>query len=262
VVADIVRLAPAWMIVGVLVGLLAALIVAGLFLAGDRLFDDVGRGPDSRVDPEDRNGTGTGDGAAGSAGAAGGGRRTDGSARRRGEIRTYLDAIGEPFVEDRTVGGVTVAFYLPARDVAITFDARAYFRLREAGTEAVLCEHEMPGSHLGRRLPFETPEVTTTTTTTNATAGPNPGPGPGPAANRGPGAAPASPPGPEVTSAFAELGLSPSADAAEIERAYRARVKQVHPDQGGDRESFRRVREAYAVAQDHREGDSDTDAAG
>lgn len=41
------------------------------------------------------------------------------------------------------------------------------------------------------------------------------------------------------------LGVDASASPAEIERAYRERVKEVHPDQGGDEEAFKRVREAY-----------------
>lgn len=39
------------------------------------------------------------------------------------------------------------------------------------------------------------------------------------------------------------MGLT--ADAAEIRRAYRERVKDVHPDNGGDRAAFMRVTAAY-----------------
>ena len=43
------------------------------------------------------------------------------------------------------------------------------------------------------------------------------------------------------------LGVAPHADVTEIRRAYRALVKQVHPDvQGGDAQRFARVQEAYA----------------
>ena len=43
------------------------------------------------------------------------------------------------------------------------------------------------------------------------------------------------------------LGVAPGADAAEIRRAYRALVKQVHPDvEGGDAQRFACVQEAYA----------------
>jgi len=42
-----------------------------------------------------------------------------------------------------------------------------------------------------------------------------------------------------------ELGVSPDADEEDIERAYRERVKEAHPDQGGSVEEFRAVRMAY-----------------
>jgi hypothetical protein len=152
----------------------------------------------------------------------------DGDAKRRAEIRSYLRAIGEPFAEDRDVEGESVAFYLPPREVAITFDARAYFRLRRAGIRVVLCEHEMPGAQLGRRLPFDAPE-----------------PDRGPAA---PDAAPDS-----VATAFDRLDLPPTATEAEVRAAYRDRAKETHPDRGGDEEAFRRVHEAYATAREHAE---------
>ena len=42
------------------------------------------------------------------------------------------------------------------------------------------------------------------------------------------------------------LDVGTDADEAEIKRAYRERVKAVHPDQaGGDEEAFKRVTEAY-----------------
>ena len=40
-----------------------------------------------------------------------------------------------------------------------------------------------------------------------------------------------------------DVGLT--ADAAEIRAAYRERVKDVHPDNGGDRAAFMRVTAAY-----------------
>lgn len=189
---------PPWLLAGLALGLLASLAVAAVFVVGDRLF------------PTD---------ASASASAPG-------DERRRAEIREYLRAIGEPYAEDHEVEGRRVAFYLLHRDVAITFDAQAYFRLEAAGVATVLCEHEMPGWQLGRRLPFETPSV-------DAVAGPAPG---------------AEDP---VTTAFSELGLPPDADADEVRAAYRERVKDVHPDQGGDSEAFKRVREAYATARNH-----------
>lgn len=46
--------------------------------------------------------------------------------------------------------------------------------------------------------------------------------------------------------AYEVLGLEPGADQAAIRRAYRQRIKEVHPDtEGGDEAAFRRVRQAY-----------------
>ena len=43
------------------------------------------------------------------------------------------------------------------------------------------------------------------------------------------------------------LGLAPGATAAEVRRAYLGRVAAAHPDKGGDRAAFDRVRAAHAV---------------
>ena len=48
-----------------------------------------------------------------------------------------------------------------------------------------------------------------------------------------------------MDSPFDVLDLDRGADEAEIERAYRERVKEAHPDQGGSVAAFRRVRDAY-----------------
>jgi len=186
---------PPWLLAGLALGAGASLVAAVAFVAGERLF------PGRPADPADR---------------------VDGTERRRAEIRAFLREIGEPYAEDHEVEGRRVAFWLLHRDVAITFDAQAYFRLDSAGVAAVLCEHEMPGWSLGRRLPFETPAVDP------------------------PGAA-----DDPVTAAFAELGLDPDADAATVKRAYRDRAKEVHPDAGGDEDAFKRVQEAYATARNH-----------
>ncbi|MFB6119514.1 MAG: J domain-containing protein [Halobacteriaceae archaeon] len=146
-----------------------------------------------------------------------------GEQKRRAEIRAYLDAIGERYAEEHFVAGQHVAFYLPGRDVAITFDARAYFRIAATETHPILVEHEMPGAHLGARLPFETPEM-------GAASDPD---GPEPSDPNG---------------AFAVLGLSADASLEEVRTAYREKVKEVHPDQGGDERAFRRVRQAYTTA--------------
>jgi len=48
-----------------------------------------------------------------------------------------------------------------------------------------------------------------------------------------------------VQSPFEVLGVDRDAGPREIHRAYRRRVKETHPDQGGSAEAFQRVREAY-----------------
>ncbi|WP_318566827.1 J domain-containing protein [Salinigranum marinum] len=191
---------PPWLLAGVVLGSAASCCVAVVFVVGDRLF------PASSVER---------------------GRRIDGTVRRRGEIRQYLVDIDERFFEDHAVHGETVAFYLPERDVAITFDAKAYFRIEEAGTYTVLCEHEMPGRGLGRRLPFDVPELEPDPVMTDP-----------------------------ITTAFAELDLEPAASADEVRSAYRTKIKQAHPDHGGDREEFKRLQDAYATARDHADADS------
>ena len=50
---------------------------------------------------------------------------------------------------------------------------------------------------------------------------------------------------PGAEARFAVLGLAPGATVADVKAAYRERVKQYHPDQGGSVESFLRVQEAY-----------------
>ena len=44
---------------------------------------------------------------------------------------------------------------------------------------------------------------------------------------------------------FATLGLHPGASLSDVKSAYRERVKQHHPDQGGSIQDFLRVQEAY-----------------
>jgi hypothetical protein len=187
---------PEWLIGGVLLGVLGSIVVAVLFVAANRLFPDT-----EQFQP--------GDG---------------GEGRRRTEVRDYLSAIGERFTEDHSVDGQSVAFYLPERDVAITFDPRAYFGLEQSQTHAVLVEHELPGIHIGQRLPFDTPDVSFETESSRTES---------------------------PKDAFAELGLSRNATLPEVKSAYRERVKQVHPDHGGDEDEFKRVQEAYTLAKQH-----------
>jgi hypothetical protein len=188
---------PGWLVAGLVAGGLASVAVGVAFWVAERRF------PSSTP-----------------AGAAT-------APRKRQELRAYLRAIDESFAEDHPVAGRTVAFYLPERDVAITFDPRTYFRIRPTETHPVLVEHEMRGGHLGARLPFETPAV----------GGPDPGA--------------ADPIGEPVRAAYRELGLSATASAEEVTAAYRRQVKAVHPDHGGDEDAFRRVREAYTTAKAH-----------
>jgi hypothetical protein len=196
VLPEWLTLLPPWLLVGLGLGAVASAAVAGVFVVGDRLFP--GRAADY-------------------------GPRIDGTARRRVEIRDYLRRIDERFLEDHTVHGKTVAFYLPDRDVAITFDAQAYYTIERAGGFAVLCEHEMPAMHLGRRLPFDVPELE-------------------------PELADRDDP---VSAAFGLLELPVTADGDAVRSAYRRQVKDVHPDHGGDRESFQELRDAYQIAKDH-----------
>jgi len=210
---------PPWLLAGLFLGGLFAVLILGVFLAGERLF------PARRP--------------------SGDGKRTRGERLRREEIRHYLQAIDEPFVADATVEGREVAFLLPDRDVAVTFDARTYLLLRESSVHPILVEHEMPGVALGTRLPFETPDVGFDPSGPGSTTGDRAGAGP---AGHDPEA---------VDTAYAALGLAPDADADAVRSAYRERVKEVHPDHGGDEAAFKRLQDAYTTVRAH----ADLDAA-
>lgn len=181
-----------WLVLGTLLGFCFTVFAAGAFLLGGRLFPTAVRQE---------------------------GPYRDGETRRRTEIRQYLQAIDEPFAEDHPVEDHPVAFYLPDRDVAITFDARAYYHIERSPTYAVLVEHEMPGFQLGARLPFETPPLEEALTD-------------------------------PTDAAFAVLGVPTGSSVEEVRAAYHRKVKEVHPDHGGDTEAFRRVREAYTTARE------------
>jgi hypothetical protein len=184
---------PEWLVVGIWLSVGVGVLIGVIFVAGARLYPS--------PSPTATNATGEG--------------------RRRIEIRQYLSAIGEEFAEDHFVEGQHVAFYLPKRDVAITFDAQAYFRIERSSTFAVLVEHEMPGMHLGDRLPFETPDIEMEEEDDQMDP---------------------------TDAAFAVLGVPQGATLPEVKHAYREKVKEVHPDHGGDREEFQQVREAYTTA--------------
>jgi len=201
---------PEWLFVGLGTGVGVSVLATGLFALVDRRYPN-------RTETETDRGR-------------------NGDSRRRSELREYLDAIGESYAEDHSVEGQSVAFYLPSRDVAITFDPRAYYRIERAGTYAVLVEHEMPGVQLGYRLPFDVPDVWFGAPDEEAKAEAT--------GYRASGDDPAA-------AAFAELGVSAGASREEVRSAYRRRVKEAHPDQGGDEDEFKRVRQAYTTARKH-----------
>jgi len=53
------------------------------------------------------------------------------------------------------------------------------------------------------------------------------------------------PDGPTVQEACDVLGVDPGSDESTVRRAYRERIKEVHPDADGDEEAFKRVQRAY-----------------
>lgn len=52
------------------------------------------------------------------------------------------------------------------------------------------------------------------------------------------------------TDLYEVLGINRDASKEDIKNAYRARVKETHPDHGGDQESFERVNKAYRILND------------
>lgn len=182
---------PGWLVAGFALGLLAAVGVWAAFAVGMSRFD----GP-------------------GHEGAGG-----DPHGPRRAEVRAYLVGLGEDFTERETVAGHDVDFWLPRRQVAVTFDARAYLGLEAAGHTAVLLEHELPGDRIGPRLPFDTSGGRRRSPTGGQPRG--------------------------EERAYARLGLEVGADRHEVEAAYRERVLEAHPDRGGDTEELQAVLEAY-----------------
>ena len=196
---ELIWLLPRWFILGILLGLVFAGIIAVVFVIGVVVYPD-------QVDRSHfRNDTS--------------------SERKQREIRWFLRTIGEPFIEDYILGDEVVGFYLSDRNVSITLDAKTFFSVNRLGHTAVLVEHEMPITQLGARLPFDTPSIPTAQPSTRSITESE-----------------------RILAAFRELGLTPSASEAEIRQAYRREIKRVHPDHGGDRSSFDRVREAYVIA--------------
>jgi hypothetical protein len=82
-----------------------------------------------------------------------------------------------------------------------------------------------------------------------ARGGPGPTGGPGPGGAAGPGTGRRRAPRSSTiseTEAYRTLGLDPGADREAVKRAYRQRVKEVHPDtETGDEETFKKVNRAY-----------------
>ena len=189
---------PTWLVVGLALGAVASAFIASVFYVGDRLFP-----------PAEQTG-----------------HRVDGTLRRHAEIRRYLASIDESFLEEYDHEGFTVSFYLPERDVAITFDPRVFFGLEPTETHVILCEDEMPAAHLASRLPFEVPT--------------------GRRASRS-----AATPSVAVAAAYDELGLQPGASPEAVRSAYRERAKETHPDRGGSDAAFKQLQEAYTTVQNH-----------
>lgn len=50
---------------------------------------------------------------------------------------------------------------------------------------------------------------------------------------------------------YEELDISPISNKEQIKRAYKKKVKKVHPDRGGDPEEFKRVVTAYMILSDN-----------
>lgn len=199
--SELLNVLPTWLVLGIAVGALASALVAGVFYFGNRLF------PPAETDHH----------------------RVDGTLRRHAEIRSYLDTIDEPYLEKYERDGRTIEFYLPDRDVAITFDPQIFFALDTTETYVILCEDEMPAAQLGSRLPFEVPTQ--------------------PRQRRRVSRDP-------LANAYNELGLQRGASPTAIRNAYRQRAKETHPDRGGSTAEFKQLQAAYTRIQDNIESPS------
>lgn len=56
--------------------------------------------------------------------------------------------------------------------------------------------------------------------------------------------------GPTAAAAYRTLGLERDADQDAIREAYRERIKEAHPDRGGDEAEFQRIKRAYERLRD------------
>lgn len=57
--------------------------------------------------------------------------------------------------------------------------------------------------------------------------------------------------GPTLAEAYDTLGVDRDADFSEVQSTYREKVKETHPDSGGDEEQFKRVTAAYDTIREH-----------
>ena len=54
---------------------------------------------------------------------------------------------------------------------------------------------------------------------------------------------------------YKDLGVSQKADNDEIRKAYKKKIKDLHPDKGGDPEKFKKIQEIYENPKNSRVGD-------
>lgn len=179
---------PSWLIQGIGIGVGAAVFVLIVNLIGVRYLD---LGPTSETS-------------------------VDADELKRAEVRAYLTAIGEPFIEEMPIDTIEVEFWLPERKIAITFDPHIYFELIENGHGVVLLEHEVPGEQIGSRLPFDTPTLRSTRVG-----------------------------GDDLQWAYETLEVATDASREQIDTAYRDRVLEAHPDRGGDAKELEEILLAY-----------------
>lgn len=65
-----------------------------------------------------------------------------------------------------------------------------------------------------------------------------------------------------IAECYAILGLGAGADQAQIKQAFRKKALQLHPDQGGDADAFRRLQEAFEYLLTHPAADEPDIAVG